>query len=151
MTWRRTLNEVVDLFHSVAAAPFVRALMPSILTIAIVVGLWVGCAAGAGFAPKTDPWYGIPPTPLSLDVPDKFAHFYGSMAIDQVVGPELTIAGRFVFELIDYERGVGFSWRDLVADGLGALAGELYGSRLQIVLVWDSLAEDLVAVIVWRW
>jgi hypothetical protein len=104
--------------------------------------------------PATDPWfYSDNRDPLFM-APDKFQHYYGSFGL-AAIGARYTsrpvaAAGAFVagllWEIKDDQIGVGFSWKDLVADGLGSIAGAVgWSGPLCFSLTYNDAERTIMA------
>lgn len=60
-------------------------------------------------------------------LPDKFQHCLGSYCLSKAIGPAPALLLGLGKEFRDQVGGVGFSYRDLIANGLGVLAAEVSG------------------------
>lgn len=114
--------------------------------------LWlVLCGTALGFDPPPggDPWYYQSDTRLAFFVPDKVQHFWGSYALSRLAAIEngdifgalavLTLGAAWEIK-DDQVSGVGFSYRDLIADGLGVV-GSLVNRRSRLKM-WVCYSTD---------
>ena len=80
-----------------------------------------------------DPWY-CRMEHSGVEMPDKAAHFYRSYAATKVgIDWKIMVLFNIAFELNDKRRGVGYSWKDNVADFLG-----IAGAKYPIYVSWDD-------------
>ncbi|MCH9024922.1 MAG: hypothetical protein IH931_06270 [candidate division Zixibacteria bacterium] len=93
-----------------------------------------------------DPWYYVDAS-YKFSVPDKFQHFWGSVALTEILGPMPALAIGIGKEIYDDKKiKVGFSSRDIVADILGVISAKL--TETEKVSLWlDWRPEDDVIIV----
>jgi len=108
-----------------------------LVALGVLVLLPFGCRVRAFDLPASDPWYfQSDRMGVSFWTPDKFQHFYGSALLtragstilpakSRAYGPALVFVSGLFYEIWQGSTGVGFSSRDLIADGLGVLSAVL--------------------------
>jgi hypothetical protein len=110
--------------------------------VAIVV-LLLAADARCFDLPDMDPWYYYDHSRVSFWVPDKAQHFWGS----QLLATELPWLYAFglglAYELHQERQGVGFSCRDLVANGLGVAAAKLNNRRFKLWLDYSTYESTI--------
>jgi len=95
--------------------------------------------AGNAYAfdpPVNDPWYFQSDNMPTFWVPDKAQHYWGSYALSEVgqkyigeyTGPAVAFTLGFLWEA--GAEQVGFSYRDLIADGIGVLSSLVNKNRM---------------------
>lgn len=101
-------------------------------------------------------------------VPDKAQHYWGSYVLNEVcgkvlgkeLGAAMTFALGFIWEVKDSETSlgtansgvVGFSYRDLIADGLGVVSSLVNNSRTVVMYVdYSTAREEISFNIAMRW
>ena len=116
--------------------------------------------AGAFDAPACgDPWYYQSNDHVAFWVPDKVQHYYGSFALSKIASDKLgpvkgslvAFALGFLWEVKDAKTSlgtanggvVGFSTRDLIADGLGVLSAQLNTDRIRFYTDYSVTDEQL--------
>lgn len=112
--------------------------MGRLLSIQIILLLLT--ANATAFDPPTcgDPWYyQTDDRGLTFMVPDKAQHYYGSYLLTEItskynISPVIVFTLGFLWEVKDNKTSlnttngvVGFSYRDLIADGLGILSSRV--------------------------
>jgi hypothetical protein len=135
------------------------------LLIAIVIfvlGLALFPNDAFGFDPPScgDPWYyQTDDRGLIFMVPDKAQHYWGSYALAEIAQDKLgTIPGAvtafvlgFLWEVKDSKTNlgtanggvVGFSYRDLIADGLGVLSSTLANDRWAFYVDYSTVRKEI--------
>lgn len=87
------------------------------------------CSPVAAFDPPSmdDPWYyQTYERGLEFAVPDKAQHYWGSYGLSEVFGPYAALGLGILWEIKDDKlQGVGFSYKDLIADGLGVISSRI--------------------------
>lgn len=134
-----------------------------LIAIAIfVLGLVLFPNDAFGFDPPScdDPWYyQSNDRGLTFMVPDKAQHYWGSYALTEVFRPKMgrtfgaisAFALGFFWEVKDSKTKlgtanggvVGFSYRDLIADGLGVLSSTLTNDRWVFFVDYSTLEKTI--------
>lgn len=96
---------------------------------------------------KNDRWYYEMPSWKGIgEAPDKYTHFYRSYFVTQIVDIKYVLISNILYELDNERIGVGFSYKDLIADTLGAIAGTLYkkDSNINLFLDWNREDKNII-------
>ena len=94
--------------------------------------------------PKSDLWY-YTDNRLLFSVPDKAQHYYGSqILVETGIHPGLVLLSGITYEIYQESTGVGFSYRDLIANGLGVLAGALKSQQLVFILDYSVSDKTII-------
>jgi len=122
-----------------------------------------------GFNPPScgDPWYyQSNDRGLTFVVPDKAQHYYGSYvlskAYSKMLGKELgaitAFASGFLWEIKDSKTSlgtaggtVGFSYRDLIADGFGVISSLINNERITTYVNYSTVRKEITFNIAIRW
>ena len=133
--------------------------MKIIIILLVVLSLSVSTMA---FNPPTcgDPWYfQSNDMGITFTVPDKVQHYYGSYLLTEaakskigpVKGALIVLTAGFLWEVKDsYIRlgtdgTVGFSYRDLIADGLGIVSSLLNKSnKIKILCDYSTMKKQIM-------
>ena len=121
-----------------------KTLPPVWLVILILlIGLPFTChipaRAGAFDPPATDPWYCQSDSDWRFLCPDKVQHFYGSLLLVEVgLHPVTAFVVGFAYEVYQAETGIGFSGRDLIANGFGVLAGTVNNRKFYLFVDYST-------------
>lgn len=111
--------------------------------LVMLIGLPFTCHAPAGAAsfdpPATDPWYHQSDDGWRFMLPDKVQHYYGSQLLVEVgLHPATAFVVGFVYELYQGETGIGFSYRDLIANSFGVLAGSVNSRKFYLFMDYST-------------
>jgi len=100
--------------------------------------------------PDYDPWYFQSDDEWRFMVPDKAQHYYGSQLLVEVgLHPSAAFAAGFMYEVYQDERGIGFSYKDLIADAFGVLAGSVNSEKFYLFMDYSTTDEILKLNAVW--
>ncbi len=121
-------------------------------TIAVVLGLILGglilltpAEATAFDFPDFDPWYYQSDAEWKFMVPDKAQHYYGSQFLVEVgLHPTAALAAGLAYEIYQNETGVGFSYKDFIANSFGVLAGTINNEKFYLFMDYSTTEEVLV-------
>ena len=82
-------------------------------------------------------------------MPDKLQHFWGSVALTEVLGPMPALAFGISKEIYDDKKTkAGFSSRDIVADILGVVSSKLTETdKVSLWLDWRPEDEAIIVQI----
>lgn len=109
------------------------------MIIKLLLILLLPCTINA-FDIEKDLWY----YEMQDRVPDKFAHFYRSYVMVQVLPIYIVISLDILYEIYDEQRGVQFSYKDLIADCLGAIGGTTFNNkRVKLLMYWDGVHKNI--------
>jgi len=107
--------------------------------IAVVIIFWIAvCLLVLGWCGRAqagqvsyDPWYYQDNSDPRFWLPDKYQHCAGSYALSKTIGPWPAFGLGLVKEIYDDRHAGGYSWRDLIANGLGIFAAEFRPGRIR--------------------
>jgi hypothetical protein len=112
-------------------------------TLLLLALLLPGTAASFDL-PDYDPWYFQSDDDWLFMVPDKAQHYYGSQMLVEVgMHPSAALAAGFMYEVYQNEIGVGFSYKDLIADAFGVLAGTVNSEKFYLFMDYSTRDEIL--------
>ncbi len=119
-----------------------RTLIKYVLALLTIFIVLCSCPDKAhGFQ---DPWYYEMQSEFGVSpMPDKYAHFLRSFAMANVLPGTVVFGLDLLYEVYDGRRGVGFSYRDLIADGLGTLAGTFNTETVYMYMTWAKTQKTL--------
>ena len=124
----------------------------------IIIALLIGSNVLAFDPPSCgDPWYYQNDNHPTFWVPDKAQHYWGSYLlnttisqhVDKKVSTVATLALGFLWEVKDSQTSlgkgkVGFSYRDLIADGLGVVSAVINtGSTWKMYVDYSTVDETI--------
>ena len=114
----------------------------------VLVGLPFTChipaSAGAFDPPTTDPWYCQSDSDWRFLCPDKVQHFYGSqLLVDIGLHPVTAFMFGFIYEVYQAKTDIGFSYRDVIANSFGVLAGTVNGRAFYLFMDYSSREQIL--------
>lgn len=94
--------------------------------------------------PTTDPWYCQSDSDWRFLYPDKVQHFYGSQLLVEVgLHPVTAFMFGFIYEVYQAETGIGFSYRDVIANSFGVLAGTVNSRKFCLFMDYSSREQIL--------
>ena len=116
------------------------------LTVLVLAMILFSAEESKANTASYDPWYYVDAS-YKFSVPDKFQHFWGSVALTEILGPMPALAIGISKEIYDDKKAkVGFSSRDIVADILGVVSAKLTETdKVSLWLDWRP-QEDVIIV-----
>lgn len=90
-----------------------------------------------------DPWYYQTNLDYRFYVPDKAQHFYGSYFLAYLTSTKLSLICGLLKEIYDNQKGVGFSYRDIIANCLGILANKINKHRFKLWVPYDQQKHQI--------
>ncbi len=89
--------------------------------------------------PAIDPWYFQSDDDWQFMVPDKAQHYYGSqLLVEMGLHPAAAFAAGLAYEVYQDETGIGFSYKDLIADAFGVLAGRVNSEKFYLFMNYST-------------
>lgn len=95
-----------------------------------------------------DPWYCVVEHAPGIEMPDKVAHFYRSYLGTFLIPWKVMMIANIAYEYWDSQRGIGYSWRDNIADFSGVISSTWFRNNPIIYLDWDSSRDNYMLKIV---
>jgi len=112
------------------------------VTVLCLVALLLPSPAASFDLPDFDPWYYQSNDEWQFMVPDKAQHYYGSqLLVEGGMHPAAALAAGFMYEVYQNEIGVGFSYKDLIADAFGVLAGTVNSDKFYLFMDYSTRDE----------
>jgi len=114
-------------------------------TTGLLVVVLTLCAPAHAFdLPDSDPWYYQSDSDWMFMVPDKAQHYYGSQLLVKMgLHPSAAFAAGLMYEIYQEDQGIGFSYRDLIADAFGVMAGAVNSEKFYLVMDYSTTQEFL--------
>lgn len=134
------------------------------IIISVLIFCWPDSVSGFNALSCGDPWYYQSNEKLTFMVPDKAQHYYGSYVLSEICGKVLSkkrgayvafIFG-FLWEIRDSKTSlgngvVGFSYRDLIADGLGVISSLVNNEKVVMYVDYSTIYKEITFNVIVRW